>query len=422
MTVGVVFALVERVALDERVERGHMSDESRSGRIGTRQVLLVVVVTVLAVAGSLLALRITPRQPLEPAAETARDASSAHSPPGNASPAVPGKPTSPPRSTSAPNDSGNPDNSNDSDGSGDRVADRAYEVASWLDIPRRAMRAYASATGTLQKQRPECDLSWVTLAAVGKIASDHGRHGGRELDDQGVPDRAIGTIEERDFAGDNISQPGAAGPLQLGQAAWQQWATSDSDDKPNVQDIDDAALTAGYALCGDDRDLGTQDDWISGLSLFNDAPRYIHRVVATASVYGTVGQRRHAPDEPALQAVTYAISKIGLPYVWGGDGSEAGDEGFDCSGLTKAAYGVADIGIPRTAHAQYTAASAVSGDDKPELGDLIFYGNPEHIHHVGIYIGNNQMVDAPTFGQAVQVHRYHTAGDDFVRAGRPSGR
>lgn len=390
-----------------------MSDESRSWRMRMRPVLVVVAVTVLAVAGSLLALRITPRQPLEPAAETVQDHTSAHSSRADPSPET----TDPTPSTST----SPPDDSEDSADSADRVPDRAYTVAKWLHIPRRAMRAYATAAGRLQNQRPHCDVSWVTLAAVGKIASDHGGHGGRELADDGVPSESIGTIEEHDFSGEDISPAGAAGPLQLSRTVWQQWATSATDDDPDVQDIDDAALTAGYALCDNNRDLGDQQDWVAGLSVINDAPRYIHRVVATASVYGTVGQRRHAPDRSALRAVTYAIGKIGLPYVWGGNGNTAGDEGFDCSGLTKAAYSVADVGIPRTAHAQYKAAPAVPGDE-PELGDLVFFGSPEHIHHVGMYIGNNQMVDAPTFGQAVQVHRYHTAGDDFVRVGRPTSR
>src|SRR5699024_7692704 len=111
---------------------------------------------------------------------------------------------------------------------------------------------------------------------------------------------------------------GAAGPMQLGQSVWSRWAASASGAEPDVQDVDDAALTAGYALCAGERDLATGDGWIAGLSTLQDAPRYIHRVLATATVYGTVGQNSTAPDPQALRAVTYAISKIGLPYVWGG--------------------------------------------------------------------------------------------------------
>src|SRR5699024_8440386 len=209
------------------------------------------------------------------------------------------------------------------------------------------------------EERPQCELSWITLAAVGKIASDHGRHGGRQLNEQGVLNDPIGTITVRNFSGEMVSQSAAAGPLQLGQKVWQRWASSGSSDtKPNIQDIDDAALTAGYALCAGNRDLSTGEDWIAGLSSLNDAKRYIHRVVATADVYGTVAQRQDPPDPQALRAVNFAISKIGLPSVWGGDGNRAGDAGFDCAGLTKAAYAVAAVGTPRTDHSQDTSTPA----------------------------------------------------------------
>ena len=57
----------------------------------------------------------------------------------------------------------------------------------------------------------------------------------------------------------------------------------------------------------------------------------------------------------------------------------------------------------------------------PQLGDLIFYGEPAtKIHHVGLYIGNQQMIDAPQTGQAVQVHTYRRDGDDYAGAGRPT--
>ncbi|MGH8921156.1 MAG: C40 family peptidase, partial [Actinomycetes bacterium] len=53
-------------------------------------------------------------------------------------------------------------------------------------------------------------------------------------------------------------------------------------------------------------------------------------------------------------------------------------------------------------------------------GDLLFYGNPgTKIHHVGLFIGNGQMINAPTFGMPVQVASYHFS--DFAGAGRPTG-
>lgn len=291
------------------------------------------------------------------------------------------------------------------------------EVAAWLDIPRRAMHAYASATVRMGKEAPACHLSWVTLAGVGSTTTDHGGAGGTITAD-GTVSRPIGTIELRDFAGRVISQDGAAGPMQLSPAVWERWQISADGGKPDIQDFDDAALTAGRALCAGGRDVAGGDDWLAAISALHDAPLFLHRVLATANVYGTVGQRGTPPNRAALEAVTFAIDKIGLPYVWGGNGREAGHAGFDCSGLTTAAYDEAGVDLPRTAHTQYHAVPRVG---EPKLGDLIFYGDAAtKVHHVGIYIGNQQMIDAPTFGQAVQVHNYRTPGDDFAGAGRPS--
>jgi cell wall-associated NlpC family hydrolase len=51
----------------------------------------------------------------------------------------------------------------------------------------------------------------------------------------------------------------------------------------------------------------------------------------------------------------------------------------------------------------------------------VFYGNPAtRIHHVGLYLGNGLMINAPTEGQAIQIHTYHSKGDDYAGAGRPA--
>ncbi|CAM2995742.1 C40 family peptidase [Saccharomonospora xinjiangensis] len=295
------------------------------------------------------------------------------------------------------------------------------DVAGWLDIPRPAMYAYASATVTLADEEPDCNLSWVTLAGVGRTATDHGRVEGGSLTDEGSMSEPIGTVEVRDFADKVISEPGAAGPLQLAPSVWNRFKASPTGDAPDIQDIDDAALTAGRALCDGGRDLSDGDDWLAGVSALQDEPLFLHRVLATANVYGTVSEKRTKPDAAALKAVTFAIDKIGLPYVWGGNGTEQGDAGFDCSGLTTAAYASAGISMMRTAHTQYHSVPLVKRGDELRLGDLIFFGDPDtKIHHVGIYIGNNQMIDAPTFGQAVQVHNYRKPGDNYAGAGRPS--
>ncbi|UOZ03417.1 C40 family peptidase [Amycolatopsis sp. WQ 127309] len=128
-----------------------------------------------------------------------------------------------------------------------------------------------------------------------------------------------------------------------------------------------------------------------------------------------------APTAAALTAINYACGQRGLPYVWGGDGPLHGDAGFDCSGLTHAAYGAAGITLPRTSAAQYDAGPRVP-DGEPLLpGDLVFYATAGRVHHVGLYLGGGHMIDAPDFGRPVAVHPYRYPRDDYYGATRPSG-
>ncbi len=94
-----------------------------------------------------------------------------------------------------------------------------------------------------------------------------------------------------------------------------------------------------------------------------------------------------APSANAAQtAIDFAMSKLGGPYVWGG----TGPVGYDCSGLTQAAYAAAGISLPRVTWDQVNAGTQVSvGDLQP--GDLVFFYDNGH---VGIYIGNGNIVNA----------------------------
>jgi cell wall-associated NlpC family hydrolase len=127
-----------------------------------------------------------------------------------------------------------------------------------------------------------------------------------------------------------------------------------------------------------------------------------------------------APNPAAHAAINYACGQRGLPYVWGGNGPAAGHAGFDCSGLTKAAYAAAGITLPRTAHTQYHAGPHVPLNEPLLPGDFVFYGNPNtKIHHVGLYIGHGKMINAPTFGQSVQIDNLRYPGDKYAGATRP---
>jgi peptidoglycan DL-endopeptidase CwlO len=96
------------------------------------------------------------------------------------------------------------------------------------------------------------------------------------------------------------------------------------------------------------------------------------------------------------QALRYALSRRGDPYVWGA----AGPSAFDCSGLVMWAYAQVGISLPHYTGAQWTMGIHVSRSQL-QPGDLVFFY--ADVSHVGMYIGNGLMVDAPDFGQAVQV-------------------
>jgi cell wall-associated NlpC family hydrolase len=85
-----------------------------------------------------------------------------------------------------------------------------------------------------------------------------------------------------------------------------------------------------------------------------------------------------------------------------------------------AAAGDAGISLPRTAQTQHDAGPLVPADQPLLPGDLVFYGTPTNIHHVGLYIGAGQMIHAPTFGQPIKIAHYRWTSDDYLEATRPA--
>lgn len=104
-----------------------------------------------------------------------------------------------------------------------------------------------------------------------------------------------------------------------------------------------------------------------------------------------------APPGVRGVAMNIALGRRGSPYVW----AAAGPNSFDCSGLVVYAYAQAGMpGLPHSSEVQQGMGQAVSRANL-QPGDLVFFGSPAH--HVGIYVGNGLMVDAPDFGQVVKV-------------------
>ena len=103
-----------------------------------------------------------------------------------------------------------------------------------------------------------------------------------------------------------------------------------------------------------------------------------------------------ANSQAAQIAVDTAMAQRGKPYVW----AASGPGSFDCSGLTSFAYRAAGISLPHSSRMQAEMGQPVSRDQL-QPGDLVFFYSP--VSHVGIYIGNGQMVHAPTSGDVVKV-------------------
>jgi cell wall-associated NlpC family hydrolase len=117
-------------------------------------------------------------------------------------------------------------------------------------------------------------------------------------------------------------------------------------------------------------------------------------------------------------AANWALSQLGKPYLWGG----AGPQSYDCSGLTMQAWGHAGVPLLHWTGYQWEEGPHVPLDQL-QRGDLVFYAtdtsDPATIHHVGIYIGNGMMVDAPYTGAFVRIDPINFPG--LIGAVRPAG-
>lgn len=116
-----------------------------------------------------------------------------------------------------------------------------------------------------------------------------------------------------------------------------------------------------------------------------------------------------APSAAVATVLATAQAQLGKPYVWGAIGPDT----FDCSGFTGYAFAAAGIALPRTAAQQYEAGSH-PGIGELQPGDLLFWAsdlsNWQSIDHVGIYLGNGQMIVAPHSGDVVKIEAVYARG------------
>ncbi|EST29451.1 hypothetical protein N566_22055 [Streptomycetaceae bacterium MP113-05] len=102
-----------------------------------------------------------------------------------------------------------------------------------------------------------------------------------------------------------------------------------------------------------------------------------------------------SPSTRADDVLAFAEAQLGKPYVWGATGPNS----YDCSGLTQDAWAAAGVALPRTTYDQVNSGTTVSRSQL-QPGDLVFF-YPD-VTHVGIYVGNGQMIHAPKPGDVVK--------------------
>ncbi|AJC59525.1 NlpC/P60 family protein [Streptomyces sp. 769] len=255
------------------------------------------------------------------------------------------------------------------------------------DIPPRILALY-------QRAALACPgLSWTVLAAIGKTETDHARHP---------------TM---------VSTAAAVGPMQFLPSTFQAYAQPvppGGKRPPTPWDPVDAVYAAAHLLCANGARGGRNLQ--AALYAYNHSHTYVSQVLTTARRYTAIAP---LPTSAAINAVAFARAQLGVPYVWGGDGPS--DGGFDCSGLTQAAYHAAGIRLPRVAQSQYDTDPQLPKGTQLAPGDLLFFGpSPHRITHVALYVGAGRAIDAPHPGAVVRQGPARTSASSFQGATRPT--
>jgi membrane-bound lytic murein transglycosylase B len=175
----------------------------------------------------------------------------------------------------------------------------ATRMARVTGIPVRALEAYANAHAVLAAARPGCRVTWVTLAGIAAVESQHGTIGGRTLLPDGrssspiigIPlngangTRAIAATDGGLLDGDKVWEH-AVGPFQFIPSTWALWrADGNNDGISDPQNIDDAALAAAQYLCADNRNLASGDGWLRAILSYNSSLDYAQKVYGFAQGY-----------------------------------------------------------------------------------------------------------------------------------------
>jgi membrane-bound lytic murein transglycosylase B len=182
----------------------------------------------------------------------------------------------------------------------------AAERARALNIPVTALEAYAYAARVAEVENPHCHIAWTTLAGIGQIESHHGTYHHATLFGNGdvrppirgvVLDGTNGTMRIIDSGpvaaamepGGMNGEPDtvrAMGPMQFIPETWREYGVdANNDGIVDVDNIDDAALSAAGYLCWRGKDLATPRGWMTALWAYNDSDVYARAVRDWATAY-----------------------------------------------------------------------------------------------------------------------------------------
>ncbi|RZQ63646.1 murein transglycosylase [Amycolatopsis suaedae] len=174
------------------------------------------------------------------------------------------------------------------------------KVAGVTQVSARALVAYGRAEMWLRSERPECRITWVTVAGIARVESQHGGFGGAQVGVDGKVTKPIigvplngspGVKAIPDTDGGRLDGDTqwdrAVGPFQFLPGTWQRYATRAASDGAvaDPQNIDDAAVTAARYLCASGGDLGTPEGWWKAVLTYNQSVAYGQDVFSGADAY-----------------------------------------------------------------------------------------------------------------------------------------